>query len=134
MSLNHGASRTEMWPFIANLMLMDGSKSNNLIATVPRIKSKHVKVSQSGCWVGVRQFGFFFFSVSSYGLSCLFWLCILLSEIFVSTTLFFHDNCVCMYIYMYVHLYMLYHFYGSCGCNSEGTYSCCNLKPKFTRR
>ena len=34
-----------MWPFTADLMLMDGSKSNNLIATVPRIKSKHVKVS-----------------------------------------------------------------------------------------
>lgn len=50
-----------MWPFTADLMLMDGSKSNNLIATVPRIKSKHVKVSQYGCWVGVRQFGFFFF-------------------------------------------------------------------------
>lgn len=48
--LNNGASRLVMWLLaIANLLLMDGSKGNNLTGTLTRFKRKRVTVCQSGC-------------------------------------------------------------------------------------
>jgi len=62
--LNNGASRLVVWLFVADLLLMAGSKCNNLIATVMRFKRKCESLSVWMLGRG-RQFGCLLSSASA---------------------------------------------------------------------
>lgn len=95
-----------MWLFIATLLLMGGSKSNNFITTVRKFERKHAEVCQSGFWAGKGSLASCFHQLLL--LMCLFlWNLIVffvihycLLEFFASSTLFLCDNYICNVIFM----------------------------------